>query len=385
MGKNKKKEQLAEIDKKRKNSQSVGKGFWGGKKAKIIVAIIIFVLTVTIGVGGSFWLVWEGKITNDKVVSLSKDILDKFYPQEELTIGWVTDAKCYGKQDDKTGERELNWRCIEPLESMVWKMNNETSPDLVVQGGSLIKNKGLPSEELFMAASGILKKIKAPIYPIIGEEEVRGFSKEQWRNLSGQSSNYYYVDEGRYRLVFLDTNNYRLSESGEIVDSVPGQFSNVGLIDEKQLKWLEATLKSSQLRKVLVFMHHPPIYTDLETEESSFSQDSGNIRTLFANYNVKAVFSGYLDRMCRQTYQGVEYFVLQGIWESNDKLKEDFRFKNGGIFGEIYVSEEATKVIVNYHRNRGGGYYDLEITPGGYSCLDGYTLRERYQDKIQLD
>lgn len=355
------------------------------KKSKIVTGITILFLLVIFSLGSFFWLVWEGKIINNTIIKISQSILDKFYPQEKLTIGWVTDAKCYGEQNKDTGERELNWRCIDPLESMAWKMNHEVKPDLIVQGGSLIKNKGLPSEELFVLAGEILKKNKAPVYPMIGEEEVRGFSKEKWRELSGQSKNYYYIDHKRYRLIFLDTNNYQESENGEIVDSAPGKFNNVGLIDQAQFNWLKEVLKRSQLKKVLVFMHHPPIYTDLELDESAFGSDSGRIRNLFADYNVRAVFSGYLDRMCRQTYQGVDYFVLQGVWESNDKLKDDFRFKNGGIFGEIYVSENETKVVVNYHRNRGGGYYSLELTPGGYSCLDGYTLREKYQEKLQLD
>ena len=88
------------------------------KKSKIVTGVTILFLLVIFSLGSFFWLVWEGKIINNTIIKISQSILDKFYPQEKLTIGWVTDAKCYGEQNKDTGERELNWRCIDPLESM---------------------------------------------------------------------------------------------------------------------------------------------------------------------------------------------------------------------------------------------------------------------------
>ncbi len=355
------------------------------KRNKLWLFLLTFTLILFLGIFSLFRAAAKGDLQNKTVLSLAKKVHHQFKQPSPIKIGIINDVKCYGKpdEDDPDAVKELNWRCSEPLESMVWKMNNEFQPDLVVENGSLIKGKGFEPETTLNLTKGIIERFKAPVFYNLGEEEVRNFSKERWRELMQAENDYYYIDQGNYRLIFLDSNHLEL-ESGEVVDSSPGNISHSGLLDQDQWQWLEDALKTAGFKEKIVFVYHPPISTDLDSQGILF-KDGEKLRELLVEHQVRAVFSGFVNRFCRQKYQGVEYITLQGPWDSNGKLKEDFKRKNGGIFSEITLDEDEIKVLVNYRRGRGAGYYNFDLTPNGFSCLDGFTLRQKYQEMLAID
>lgn len=313
---------------------------------------------------------------------LSKNIQDK----DALRIGITTDVQFYSKKNKETGEWEVNWRIKDALERFVEKMNKEFRSDVVVDIGDLVDGKDHRSHKSWEQAEEILRKVKAPIYYVLGNHETGRFLKEKWLELTGYENTYYYQDmkKGKtfYRLIILDSNY-----SPDGTDTTPDKRYYPGYINEEQWRWLEEVLRESmeQNKNVLVFIHHPPVNVDTWPNWGIFPQGE-TVQELFEKYDVRAVFSGHIEQMCFEKKGQTEYFTLQGLWKSKDYLKKEYRFKNAGNFyyatitpDDIIVKSEYRVFEDNKYKEENVVGWNSELINDNnkYNCQDGHQLVER--------
>jgi DNA repair exonuclease SbcCD nuclease subunit len=293
--------------------------------------------------------------------------------QPALKIGFITDPHCYSKFDKGLGEWELNWRCTQPLTAFVDKMNNDFHPDFVIEDGDFIDGVDDRSFKTFLEADKIFSQIDAPYYHVLGNHETRSFEKKVWlEDLVNYEKPYYSFDVRNYRIIVLDGNN-RLYPNGEVKPTTPENHHYPGALEEKQWNWLTDLLEQSGKYELIVFVHQPPINTDVKPNGQLFQQGD-KLRSLFSKHKVRAVFSGHIERFCDIEEEGVKYFVLQGFWKANGGLKKEFRYSKGGVFSEVTITDDNIEVKAFHNKGRDTTYEMLELTPENSNCTDGHTL-----------
>ena len=318
----------------------------------------------------------------EKKEAVGENLLEEKKIQEILKFGFMTDAHCYADFDKVENEWVLNWRCKEPLEKFIHKMNGDFLPDFVLEGGDLTDGKDKRTTGTFVDAKAIFDQSDAPFYHVLGNHETRSFSKEEWRKITGYDKNYYYFDAKGYRMIVLDGNN-KPSGDGSVDTSYEERYYP-GLIDSDQMKWLKDLLENSKDYEKIVFVHQPTFPTDAKKQNGLFV-DGEILRKMFSQNKVRAVFSGHVERMCYLVEDGVNYYVLQGFWKANGGLKEEYRFKDGGVFSEVTVNSGDVEVKV-YHRERQSSGYFIDksfvMTPENSNCFNGSTLISK-EEKTQ--
>ncbi|MBT3356294.1 hypothetical protein HN784_03430 [bacterium] len=317
----------------------------------------------------------ETKYTNKKVkVYRWKKNHDK------LKIGFVTDSHCYAKQDKESKNWELNWRCKEPMTDFVNKMNDEFKPDMVIEGGDLVDGRDDNAFWDFKEVKGILEKANAPVYHVLGNHETRSFPKKDWLDLTENKKTYYKIDIKGFRVIVLDAN---FTAKGE--DTTPIKESYAGVINQEQLEWLKETLIDAEDLRKIVFVHQPPIETDARKQSELF-KNSEELRSLLSKFSVEAVFSGHIERFCKTKLgTDTDYYVLQGFWKQNGRLKEEFKYPEAGTFSEITIGKDI-EVSVNYREKDETEYNSFIMNSDNSSCEDGNTvisrkLRDDYKNK----
>jgi predicted MPP superfamily phosphohydrolase len=320
-----------------------------------------------------------------KLSKVDQEINGTIQPAEPLKIGFITDAHCYADYNKKTGEWNLNWRCQKPLEFFVEKMNKEYKPDFVIDNGDLIDGKDNQSRETFIKASEIYNKINAPKYHVLGNHETRSFYKNDWLELVGYDKPYYYFDTKRYRIIVLDGNN-KILPDGSVVGTSPEAESYPGLIDPDQMTWLENLFRESKNYQKIVFVHQPLAMEETKTQEQLFIKGK-ELRELFSDNKVRAVFSGHIERFCLMRENGVDYYVSHGFWKANRGLKKNYQFKDEGFFSEILIEKDKIKVTA-YHNpeindeDGTGEYQSLEITPENANCSNWEAILTEEKEEI---
>jgi predicted MPP superfamily phosphohydrolase/uncharacterized protein YjiK len=314
--------------------------------------------------------------------------------QDNLKIGFITDAHFNAEKNKKTGGWKLQWRSREAMEEFVKKMNNDFKPDLVVENGDLIDGKDKRSYQTWQEADKMMQKLQAPFYHVLGNHETNSFKKSKWLELTGYNSTYYYKDinkkNAQYRVIVLD-GNFLPDDS----DTTPDKHYYPGHISKKQWSWLEETLEDAnrQNREVIVFVHQPPVTTDFFLNWGVFPQGP-KLHELFKKHRVRATFSGHIENLCNIKDGETKYFVLQGFWKGKNYLKKEYRFKDAGAFYEITVSAKDINVVMEHrvfdenikkgnHLDKLKGWFALDVT-SKYNCQDGEQLvKSEEETKIE--
>ncbi len=268
--------------------------------------------------------------------------------QEEYKIGFITDI--HGRKSTK-GAGKPNMESEKTLTYFAERMNNDYNPDFVVNGGDLIEGtdrEGQKSIDDFKTLADYFKIINAPSYHINGNHEMRGFSKNEWLNLTGYEKNFYYFDYKNLRAIILDGNENEKAET-----SIQNYNKNCYYLSEEQFEWLEKVLSEGGNMKKIIFIHYPPFETP-GTKMIEQGQSS-RLREIFSRNKVSAVFSGHTEKLEFKEIDGVKYFVIPGTEKSKKKAVTWL-----GSFSEITVGKE---IIINffYKKERDAEYKTLKI------------------------
>jgi 3',5'-cyclic AMP phosphodiesterase CpdA len=213
---------------------------------------------------------------------------------------------------------------------------------------------------------------------------MRGFLKSDWLGFTGYDKPYYHIDIREYRLIVLDGNN-KPGENGTSVETSPDLQYYPGHLDQEQKTWLENTLKSSSDKTVLVFVHQPPLEkTILKTSKDLFVEGD-QIRGLFSQYGVKAVFSGHIEELCRIEEGGVEYYTLEGVHKNNRQLLSKDDYKDQGVFYEITITESGELGVKMFFKEKEAEEYNTFMVDGQTAICNNQSIENPEAYKTLVD
>jgi Icc-related predicted phosphoesterase len=287
-----------------------------------------------------------------------------------VKFGLITDVHCYSKLNKDTNEWEINWRCQRPLEEFVKNMNEEFKPDFVIENGDFTDGRDKRGEESFLRANELYERITAPKYHVLGNHETTNMTKERWREIVGYDKNYYYFDVKGYRFIVLDANNVAVPEgSDNIVDMSPTTpYSYKGMMDKKQMEWLENLLKESENYKKIVFIHEPPLEKTVGRIEGDTFIKPAPLRELFSQYGIMAVISGHIEETCVLDIGGVKYFTLHGFHKRNENLSDEHQYKDKGVFHQIALRDDEIEIEMFFSEGKDDPYQSMMITEKTAVC-----------------
>lgn len=159
-------------------------------------------------------------------------------------------------------------------------------------------------EEEFTSLTAILKSSKRPIYPAMGNHDVRwsNSGKENYRHAFGEA--YKTVDHNGVRFVLMDSSML---------------IEHYGHFDGQQLKKLESDLESMTDGMFAVLaMHHPPL------SPGHFIDNEYQFADLISRYNVPLVCDGHGHAFQRYSRNGTTY-AMGGSVSNGDGPKRSYR------------------------------------------------------------
>lgn len=308
--------------------------------------IIIFV-TLSSGIAFAYYLD-QGVIDDYFQKKYYKPEIVKIIPAKLVKIGFTTDAHSSYKKGD------LKDSTPETMEQYV-KVMQQFQPDFVVDGGDLIEGtKRTEAQAMgdFNAINEYFEQISVPKYYVLGNHELRGFNREKWLQLTGLKNSYYYFDVNNLRVIVLD-GNYEPSSEGDIPIE-PGLTYTRGYVNQGQMVWLEDLLKESENYRKIVFLHQPPLdSTNHKSSRYGFPAKAKDLRKLFSEYGVMAVFSGHIEEAYHEKIDGVDYYITPGFHKDNDQDEGQAFFKR--VFSEIEVKRGVS--LKMYYKNLDTGNY----------------------------
>ncbi len=225
-------------------------------------------------------------------------------------------------------------------------------PDYVISMGDMVVGKDQTTEE----SSSSLRYVKAQYDKIIaeplwvmGNRDLRSLSRTQFQEITSVASAPYAVDRGDYRIIILDSNF--TGEGVPFGKDEEGKEYERGFIDQAQLTWLEEQLQTS--RHVYVFVHHGMFDQSVTRKDGGERfksvKNAEQVRALFAEYNVSAVFFANLRTHYYEEDEGVSYYSLKDL-----RARGDFP----GAFYEMIAQGEENDVSM-YYIDQGSDESDL--------------------------
>jgi len=193
------------------------------------------------------------------------------------------------------------------LESAIDDINSQPEISFVVFTGDNIAS---PKEENLRAFMKVLKKLKAPYYIALGNEDVykaNGLSKVRyyeiikeyslWRIWAQKSPNYVFKKNG---FVFIIVDGAK--------EVVPG---TIGYYRQDTLDWLDKMLRKYKKKDVVILQHYPIVYPK-EAESRIKTHKTYKVeeyRKMLAKHtNVLAVITGHF-HVNEETMQNGIYYI----------------------------------------------------------------------------
>ena len=159
------------------------------------------------------------------------------------------------------------------------------------------------STENYAAAATKLGGLNIPVYPMIGNHDDRTLFREHFAipDTSAAPFVQYEAESEAAVILALDT-----------VD--PGKSS--GALCADRLGWLEDRLAANVGKRVLVFMHHPPMRLYLpaqDQDQANFQNADAFFALLKRHGNVAHIGCGHVHRAASGTIHGIPYTALSSI------------------------------------------------------------------------
>lgn len=279
----------------------------------------------------------EEEMENKKTEELSAN-LPIYSPvkrsSDEITIGFITDLHVVN-----SGANSLQSVFTNRINRFVEKMNNETVPDFMLINGDTIEGTKTPAATGKMElqlAKNLFNRSAIQKYWVLGNHDLRSVTKQQWKDALGINYLKKSFEVRDYKIIILDSNFNKNNK-----DTGPGEGYTRGKVSSSELSWLRNELKDTH-KKTLVFIHHPPLWNvDFKTNDWLL-ENARELKNIFSKYNVLAVFSGHIEALYHKKIDGVNYFVLPGIYKNT---------KYPGAFSVINIKKNDVEVELNYLKN----------------------------------
>lgn len=249
-----------------------------------------------------------------------------------------------------------------PIAELMGRVAEEKGIEFVAAVGDVHHFEGVEStsDPLWMTNYELVyshPELMLPWYPVCGNHEYRGntqavvdYSKvsRRWQMPSRYYSKTIEAGDTTALLLFIDTtplmDKYRQDKDG---------YPDACLQDrEKQIKWIENTLRQSTAKWKIVLGHHP-LYADTYKKPIECEQMRDALKAIFDKYNVDFYFSGHV-----HSFQHIkpkdcttDYIVTSSASLAREvKPTDDTKFcsNNAGFSFVTLNSDTATISFVNY-------------------------------------
>lgn len=203
-----------------------------------------------------------------------------------------------------------------------------------------------------------------PVYHIIGNHDTDHSGKQAFMEFYGMEKPFYYIDKGKFRFIFLDS-NYFIDKDGQTKDYHKRDYIRSKQIDRyspEELQWLENTLQTEQI--CLLFSHAP--VNDNYGEIINNVDIHKIITTAKAKgTDIAAVFGGHNHSDNYHIIDGIHYIQVNSasnIWGGS-------QFTNTERFpAEVYKQYTSLKYIIPY---RDALYATVDIYSNGKVKIKG--------------
>ncbi|EYF01505.1 metallophosphoesterase family protein [Chondromyces apiculatus] len=232
----------------------------------------------------------------------------------ELVLALVTDLH-FGPEASFGGKlRKLTAAAPSLARAFVSRMNDVVRPDLVVNLGDDIEDEGLEEDRArYTSCVDTLRGARAELFHVAGNHDLVYMRPPDllaaWRRPEITSLNYSF-ELGGFRFVVLHT---REKKDVEVT------------VGEAQIRWLAAELAASRAPTVIL-MHHSAAEQDLRgnrwfegSPHICLVKERRELRALFRQHDVRAVFNGHLHWNHLDVIEGIPYVTLQSLIENVDE------------------------------------------------------------------
>ena len=189
------------------------------------------------------------------------------------------------------------------------KFHNDS--DLCIITGDLTNNG---DRQTYLDLSKILKKLKIPYYPLIGNHDHREIFSEIFPEVP--IDKYGFVQQSITipfgKIILLDTVENK---------------KNWGSFCEKRAIWLQDQLEKANGSHVYLFMHHPPFNIGIPAlDRISINKDSQRIEKILKKFsNIKHIFFGHVHRNVSGSWNEIPFSAVRGTnhqiqLDQNEKL-----------------------------------------------------------------
>ena len=195
--------------------------------------------------------------------------------KKNFLIGQISDTHYVSSKErlfDKIDTHNSFLRIIDACNNL------DQIPDIYILSGDLIHDIEIYYHEFF----NLCKKLNRPIYPMMGNHDVRsGLKKHLSKNLIDEKGNVNYcIDSFNTKIICLDT---------AIENKIEGE------INKYSMDWLKNILDRENDKHVIIFMHHPPINIGSLLFDHIKCQNGKEFIDLISKYNnVKEVVFGHV-------------------------------------------------------------------------------------------
>jgi Icc protein len=221
----------------------------------------------------------------------------------------------------------------------------QPAPAFVTTGGDLVNDarssSRLSAIQQFRLFREGIDRLRVPVYHTFGNRDaygwgrgeadlptVPGYGKQMFQRMLGQRETYLSFDYMHWHFVILDSIRY----------NPPADW--VAEIDEKQLEWLSRDLARVGKQRPIVLITHVPLFTifpqydagtTVAPSEKIIVRNAKEVRSLYKDYNVRAVLQGHTHVVEECTYTGTRYITSGAV------CGEWWRGPRSGVHPEGFV------------------------------------------------
>lgn len=202
--------------------------------------------------------------------------------------------------------------------------------DFVITGGDLVADAlaaDYPRARcLWDLYENVCKDFEMPVHHAIGNHDVLGwserstvspdhahFGKRIFMDRLGDGRTYRSFDHKGWHFILLDS-----------IGQAEGGRGYLGLIDEKQVAWLEADLESVGPRRPIVVVTHIPFFSvwrqmqygphaNPPKQDRFYVKNARKLRTLLKRYNVRLILQGHMHVTERIEVSGQTYVTTGAV------------------------------------------------------------------------
>ena len=142
----------------------------------------------------------------------------------------------------------------------------------------------------FQHFAELMDGFSLPFFPVAGNHDAADGLLDEYLRYSGAPDVHYSFDYGLGHFVIVDSHH--------------------GVLQNRELEWLEADLAATDQPLKIVFLHHPPF----DPDGTDHILEAGNQRfmNLMEKFDVSHVFAGHIHAYVEGERNGVQYIITGG-------------------------------------------------------------------------